>query len=182
MLHTAQADKAVSSPPTAVAAASADADPGDENINTFFRTQDNITTTDASSEKDIPGLAETDYKKVWRAAPNLEHWSPLITAVTPFLPTMKYIALAMQWYFPMAWPLAGPSGEHKDWLSTAFSMYGNAIMGRGPRPLVYPTILIPSDEVSFLAFFSLLSNVCDFLSVCSALSVVCFAWDHRSTH
>lgn len=60
---------------TAGAAASvidADADTAaDVKINTFFRNQDNITTTDASSEKDIPGLEATDYKKVWRAIPNV---------------------------------------------------------------------------------------------------------------
>lgn len=106
-----------------------------------------MTATDASTEENIPGLAATDYKKEWRAIPNLEHWSPFITSVVPFLPNMKIMALAMGWHYPMAWPLAGASGDHKDWLNTAFSVYGRAFIGRGPRPLVYPTILIPTPAV-----------------------------------
>jgi hypothetical protein len=142
----------------AVATADATADPADANVNTYFRSQDIITTTDASSEANVPGLAATDYKKVWRAMPNVEHWSPFITSVVPFLPSMKTMALSMRWHYPMSWPLAGPTGEHKDWLMTAVSVYGRAFLGLGPRPLVYPTILIPTHEVGNQAGSSSTSN------------------------
>lgn len=151
--HAGVADgtfQAATTAATAAAAVADPADPADQNINTFFRAEDSITSTDAFTEENIPGLAKTDHIKEWRAIPNLEHFSPFITSVVPFLPNMKVMALAMRWHFPMAWPLAGAAGEHKDWINTAFSVYGRAFMGMGPRPLVYPTILIPTPAVGVL--------------------------------
>jgi hypothetical protein len=60
------------------------------------------------------------------------------------------MTLMLGYHFPMAWPLAGSKGEHKDWLTTTFSVYARAFMRMGPRPLVYPTLLIPTPEVSAL--------------------------------
>jgi hypothetical protein len=129
------------------APAAPEADPADANVNTFFRPQDQIATTDPTKEADVPGLAATDYRKEWRAIPNMELVNPFVTSVMPMLPSMGSTALFMRWHFPMTWPLAGPSGERKDWLTTTLQVYTRAFLGRGPRPLVYPTILIPSQEV-----------------------------------
>lgn len=83
--------------------------------------------------------------------PNIEHFSPFITSVMPLLPSMGTMTNVMHWHFPMAWPLAGPTGDRKDWLTTTLKVYTLAFLGRGPRPLVYPTILIPTKEVGVRA-------------------------------
>jgi hypothetical protein len=116
-------------------------------INTYFRTQDKIITSDASPEDKIPGLEPTDYKQTWRAMPNVEHFSPFITMFEPLFPTMMKFTTAMGINFPMEWPLAGSSGKHESWMKHTLLVYTRAMMGQGPKPRIAPTILVPTHEV-----------------------------------
>lgn len=136
---------------TTATAAVAGGDAASAPINTFFRPQDQIISSDASSEEKVPGLEETDYKKTWRAMPNVEHFSPFITLFEPLFPTMMKFTTAMGVNFPMEWPLAGSSGKHESWMKHTLITYSRAMMGMGPKPRIAPTILVPTHEVSDLA-------------------------------
>lgn len=132
---------------TATAVAGAGAGAASAPVNTFFRPQDQIMTSDASPEDQVPGLEATDYKKTWRTMPNVEHFSPFITMFEPLFPTMMKFTTAMGINFPMEWPLAGSSGKHESWMKHTLLVYTRAMMGMGPKPSIAPTILVPTHQV-----------------------------------
>jgi hypothetical protein len=112
-----------------------------------FRSQAELTVSDSSTEADIPGLAPTDIAAVKRAIPDLEHWSPVLTALTPFLPDLHDLTNAIGFYLPVNWQLAdtGPTG---DWLRTYLGSYWTAFWGEGPRPRQAPILLVANKDVS----------------------------------
>jgi hypothetical protein len=112
-----------------------------------FRSQAELTVNDNSTEADIPGLAPTDIAAVKRAIPDLEHWSPVLTALTPFLPDLHDLTNAIGFYLPVNWQLAdtGPIG---DWLHTYIGSYWSAFWGEGPRPRQAPILLVANKDVS----------------------------------
>ncbi|KAF6265301.1 hypothetical protein COO60DRAFT_1697872 [Scenedesmus sp. NREL 46B-D3] len=110
-----------------------------------FRSQAELTVNDGSTEADIPGLAPTDIAAVKRAIPDLEHFSPILTTLTPFLPDLHDITNALGIYLPVSWQLSN-TGPINDWLKAYLGAYWTAFWGKGPRPRQAPTILVPNKD------------------------------------
>jgi hypothetical protein len=112
-----------------------------------FRSQADLTVSDNSTEADIPGLEASDIAAVKRAIPHVDHWAPVLTALTPFLPDLHEITNAVGFYLPVNWNLAdtGPTG---DWLRTYLGSYWSAFWGEGPRPRQAPILLVANKDVS----------------------------------
>uniref|UniRef100_A0A383V3I0 Uncharacterized protein n=1 Tax=Tetradesmus obliquus TaxID=3088 RepID=A0A383V3I0_TETOB len=128
------------------AASSQDLHPADKLQNPVtFRSQAELTVNDSSTEANIPGLPPTDIAAVKRAIPNLDHWSPVLTALTPFLPDLHDLTNAIGFYLPVNWQLAdtGPTG---DWLRTYLGSYWTAFWGQGPRPERAPVLLVANKD------------------------------------
>jgi hypothetical protein len=114
-----------------------------------FRSQAELTVTDNSTEAHIPGLDNPDIAAVKRAIPDVDHWAPVLTALTPFLPDLHDISNSIGFYLPVNWNLAdtGPTG---DWLRTYLGSYWSAFWGQGPRPRQAPLLLVANKDVSYM--------------------------------